>query len=179
MHKVKYNRHEYRTEYLRSKEWKSLRETILSTECTCQICKQVEATDVHHFVYRNLVDVTVSDLLPVCRKCHNQIHKAIDSGWISQKVEDIEDIKKKTLNILLDEEYQSYMNWYKGKHFLEKEDVQYIKVAQPYVIKKISAVVRKNVWFDTIEERKFTGKQILIIKKILQMSKYRKQHNNS
>jgi|GEM_PF-1531507 len=174
MHKVKYNRHEYCNEYLRSDEWQTLRKMVLDTGCNCQLCKDVKATDVHHLVYRNLVDVTVNDLVPVCRDCHNLIHKAIKDGWISQDSKDFDELKQKTLHLLEDEEYKEYVRWLSSKHHLSEQEIKDIKSLQAYVMKKISALVRKNVWYDVLDEMKFTGRHILKIRKLIQTAKYRR-----
>ena len=174
-HKVKYTRKEYREEYLQSEEWKTLRKTIMDAGPNCQCCDQ-KATDVHHLVYRNIVDIKITDLLPVCRKCHDLIHQAIRDGWISQEIKDLENIKQKTLNIKNDEHYKEYAKWLSSKHVLDKEDRDAILYLQGFVIQKISALVRKNVWHDKLEEMRFTGRQILSIKKIIQVAKFRREH---
>jgi hypothetical protein len=43
-----------------------------------------------------------------------------------------------------------------------------------FVIKKISALVKKNIWHDDLPDRKFTGRQILKIRKIIEIAKYRR-----
>jgi hypothetical protein len=174
-HKVKYTRKEYREEYLQSEEWKSLRTTIMDAGPNCQCCDQ-KATDVHHLVYRNIVDIKITDLLPVCRNCHDLIHQAIRDGWISQEIKDLEDIKQKTLNIKNDEQYKEHAKWLAEKHILDKEDRDAILYLQGFVIQKISALVRKNVWHDKLEEMKFTGRQILSIKEIIKVAKFRREH---
>lgn len=174
-YKVKYTRKEYREEYLQSHEWKSLRGLILSASPDCQCCIE-KANDVHHLVYRNIVDVKVTDLLPVCRSCHTLIHEAIKDGWISQRVQDLEEIKQKTLNIKNDEEYKEYAKWLGKKHFLEKEDKEAIIYLQGFVIQKISALVRRSVWYDKLDDMKFTGRQIVKIREIIKVAKLRREH---
>ena len=81
---VRMSRHEYRSEYLQSEEWKRLRSIVMDTKPVCQLCRQEQAFDVHHCNYRHLVDVLVSDLIPLCRRCHNLVHAAIDFGIIKK-----------------------------------------------------------------------------------------------
>lgn len=178
-YKVKYNRHEYREEYLKSDEWKTLRSQVLDTKPLCQCCKKILATDVHHLVYRNIVDIKITDLLPVCRACHEYIHTAIDDEYISQDVRDLEDIKIKTLNILNDEEYKTYNIWLRTKHHLSSSEIRSIKKAQTFVIRKISGIMRKSIWYDVLPEIKFTGRQIEAIRKVIQLSDYRNKMKNS
>lgn len=174
-HKVKYTRREYREEYLQSEEWKTLREIIIGAGPICQCCEQ-KATDVHHMVYRNIVDIKISDLIPVCRKCHDLIHTAIREKWISQEPKDLQEIKDKTLKINLDEEYKVYSEWINSKHVLSDEEQEQIKNMQGFIIQKISSLVRRNVWHDKLETMKFTGRQILEIRKIIQMAVYRRDN---
>jgi hypothetical protein len=44
------------------------------------------------------------------------------------------------------------------------------------VIKKISALVKKNIWYNNLPEIKFTGSQILKIRKIIKMALYRRSN---
>lgn len=173
-YKVKYNRNEYRQEYLKSEDWKNLKNLVMSCQPICQCCSN-KATDVHHMVYRNIVDVKISDLLPVCRKCHDIIHQAINDGWISQNVKDLEEIKTKTLSINSDEKYKIYKKWMQEKHFLSEKEIKLLKTLQGFVMQKISGLVKRNVWYDKISEMKFTGKQILKIRAIIETALYRRK----
>lgn len=173
MYKVKYNRKEYREEYLNSNEWKTLRSKILSTGCKCQCCNDQDAIDVHHMVYRNIVDVKVSDLVPVCRECHNLLHKAIRDGYISQRVQDLDIIKQLTYNIYNDEEYKVYHKWLYSKHHLSDIEIKQIKNGRSFIIKRISGILKRHVWYDILHEIKFTGRQIEKIRKVIKTSNYR------
>ena len=173
MEKVKYNRHEYRTEYLKSNEWKTLRDLIMATSPRCQICGN-RASDVHHMVYRNIVDITINDLIPVCRKCHDLIHQAIDDGWISQNPVYFNEIKSKTLNILNDNNYKKYRDWLTSKHYLSGSEIDQVKNLQSFIIKKISGMLKRNIWYDILPETKFTGRQILKIRQMLKMAQHRR-----
>lgn len=171
--KVKYTRKEYREEYLKSDEWINLRTLILEQKPNCQCCGKC-ATDVHHLVYRNIVDIKISDLLPVCRFCHEYIHDAIKDEYISQDPNNIVDITQKTKNILNDEEYAILRSWLSKKHHLSPEDETLVRSLHPVVMKKISGIVKKNVWYDKLCELKFTGRQIKEIQKIINLSLKRK-----
>ena len=173
-HKVKYTRKEYREEYLKSDEWKNLRQTILGSNPDCQCCGK-SASDVHHLVYRNIVDIKISDLIPVCRKCHDFIHLAISDNWISQNPKYLIEIKEKTLKINFDEEYTKHRDWLNSKHLLSEEEKDTIKNLQGFIMQKISSLVKRNVWYDKLDSMKFTGRQILEIRKIIQMGLYRRK----
>lgn len=69
------NREWYRTVYLKSEHWKTLRGKKLELNPSCEICGKIGVMDVHHVNYRQLFDVQLTDLLTVCRKCHDGIHK--------------------------------------------------------------------------------------------------------
>ena len=173
-YKVKYTKKEYREEYLNSEEWKKLRDLIMSTSPKCQCCENL-ATDVHHLVYKNIVDIKITDLIPVCKNCHNLIHEAIDEQWISQDIRDFDEIRKKTLSINTDKEYQKYKLWLKSKHYLSEEEIEIIKSLQGFVMQKISGLIKRNVWYDKISDMKFYGKHILKIRKFIQTALYRRK----
>ncbi len=65
----------YRTEYLLSDHWKALRSEKLRINPACQNCGFGRRLDVHHLRYRNLYDVLVTDLVTLCRRCHEKMHK--------------------------------------------------------------------------------------------------------
>lgn len=65
----------YRKVYSRSLHWSNLREmAFLKHGKRCQKCGCGGILDVHHLNYRNIFDVTVDDLQPICRRCHNIEH---------------------------------------------------------------------------------------------------------
>lgn len=167
MGKIKYTRKEYREEYLRSDEWKKIRDSIMSSNPDCQCCKEKKASDLHHMVYRHIVDIKVTELLPVCRECHSYIHQAINDNYISQDIKDIEEIRIKTINLRKDEGYKSFRKWLTSKHHLTEEEIKNIQNGPPFLIKKISGFLRKNVWYEDLGDRKFTGRQILIIRQLI------------
>lgn len=83
--KVKYTRQEYRNEYLKSPEWVELRSKVMTPGIMCRKCKTEKATDPHHMRYRNIVDVQPSDLVPLCRKCHELIEEAKEIGILRKE----------------------------------------------------------------------------------------------
>jgi hypothetical protein len=174
-YKVKYNQKEYRTEYLNSNEWKSLRNQVMKTKPSCQCCDNI-ASDLHHMVYRNIVDIKITDLLPVCRDCHNLIHEAIKCKYISQDIKELNAIKNKTLNIKNDEEFVKYKKWYYSKHFLSNQEIFLIQSLQAFVIKKISGLIGKNIWYKDLKNIEFTGSQILKIKQFIEAAIHRRKN---
>jgi hypothetical protein len=69
------NRRYYRTEYLKSEHWRSLRASKLRESPVCEKCGTNNHLDVHHVNYNNLYDVRLSDLKTLCRRCHHELHK--------------------------------------------------------------------------------------------------------
>lgn len=74
--KVHPTRKEYRTEYLFSDDWRQKSSIILNRDKICYICRKNSATDAHHLTYERLgIENLETDLIGVCRACHNRIHK--------------------------------------------------------------------------------------------------------
>jgi 5-methylcytosine-specific restriction endonuclease McrA len=63
--------------YLRSLHWKQLSERIRRRDhYTCRDCGATSRLQVHHLCYRpNLEDALDSDLVTLCRDCHEKIHR--------------------------------------------------------------------------------------------------------
>ena len=175
MEKVKYTREEYRNEYLKSDEWNRLRKLTMDGNPDCQCCLKTKARDVHHLVYKNLVDIKIDELLPVCRDCHKEIHRAIADGYISQDVNDLENILQKTVNILGDKEYEDLKKWLRGKHSLSEDDIGIIADdSSRFLIKRIKGITKKQIWIDDLPNVKFTGTQIEKIKEVFKTFFYRR-----
>ena len=64
-------------EYLRSPEWRRRRERKLeAADHRCQLCNRHRSSlDVHHRTYENFGEELDSDLIVVCRACHDTFHK--------------------------------------------------------------------------------------------------------
>lgn len=62
--------------YLNSPEWKALKHQRLAIDrYTCQSCNQSGLSlEVHHLHYRTFKSESLSDLISVCRNCHEAIH---------------------------------------------------------------------------------------------------------
>lgn len=67
----------YRSVYLQSERWKSLRlEVLVRERGKCQICgDEAISNDAHHIWYpENIWDTTQEQLVVLCRPCHNFLH---------------------------------------------------------------------------------------------------------
>jgi hypothetical protein len=70
------------------REYSKLRKAHLSEHPTCEVCKERQATDIHHILARGrgggLNDT--GNFLAVCRPCHTLIHEkpsyARENGWL-------------------------------------------------------------------------------------------------
>ena len=62
--------------YLKSPQWNTLRKAILKRDnYTCQRCGINNVPlEVHHITYERLTNEDQSDLVALCRECHQSIH---------------------------------------------------------------------------------------------------------
>ena len=75
-------RQEQYRQYLQSDDWKKKRAAKLKRRDRCAICGDTRRLDVHHLNYRNWIDVKLSDLRVLCRRCHDVAHDLIKRGVI-------------------------------------------------------------------------------------------------
>jgi 5-methylcytosine-specific restriction endonuclease McrA len=63
-------------DYLKSPAWQTRRKAILKRDnYTCQKCNTNQVPlEVHHLHYRNFTEEPLSDLVSLCRSCHQSIH---------------------------------------------------------------------------------------------------------
>jgi hypothetical protein len=62
--------------YLRSPAWRSLRaKVIVRARGICERCYRWPVVNIHHLTYRRLGSERPEDLLGVCTKCHDEIHR--------------------------------------------------------------------------------------------------------
>lgn len=74
IHPIHYSRKEYREEYLASPEWKLKSAAILKRDPICTLCDSSPSCDAHHLTYERIHFERETDLIGVCRPCHNLIH---------------------------------------------------------------------------------------------------------
>lgn len=61
--------------YLQTDHWQALRQDLFTLRGHhCAICSSDDLVDAHHLAYRNLIDCTPDDLMPLCRHCHDLVH---------------------------------------------------------------------------------------------------------
>lgn len=62
-------------QYLLSPEWRQKRINILQRDKCCRACKSETGLQVHHLHYWNIYKEKEEDLLVLCYKCHDELHK--------------------------------------------------------------------------------------------------------
>ena len=67
---------QWKQQYLKSPEWKALKSKVLNRDnYTCQSCNTNGISlEVHHITYQNFGNENLSDLVSLCRNCHQSIH---------------------------------------------------------------------------------------------------------
>ena len=66
-------------DYWKSKEWKSLRNRVKKRSGNiCEYCKTYSMYAVHHKTYERLYNEELSDLVGLCRDCHEKMHEVED-----------------------------------------------------------------------------------------------------
>jgi len=78
------NKPYYREIYLKSNEWRLLRDNCLKKYPKCNLCGN-DAVDCHHVNYESFYDVKENDVRSLCRDCHSYIHKLVNSGKLKFK----------------------------------------------------------------------------------------------
>ncbi len=62
-------------EYLDSEDWKKLKSKIIKRDGgVCQGCFESRPLDVHHLTYDRIGEELGTDLVSLCRYCHDKIH---------------------------------------------------------------------------------------------------------
>lgn len=70
--------------YLRCDAWQETRERALAAaQHSCQVCGS-QATQVHHRTYARVGRERLSDLLALCRDCHESVHGKPVTGTFTQ-----------------------------------------------------------------------------------------------
>lgn len=69
---------EQKQEYLSSPKWAILRaQTVVRDGYSCQCCGATHSLEVHHITYERLGNETPSDLVILCRSCHQLVHNKL------------------------------------------------------------------------------------------------------
>lgn len=60
--------------YLASPEWKKIVQQIHTRDRVCQVCNCTDQLEVHHITYERFMHEELSDLVLLCRDCHQAVH---------------------------------------------------------------------------------------------------------
>lgn len=72
--------HEWYKEYLHSPEWYEKRQLVFDRcDWTCEGCGIERSTIAHHITYENAGNEFLFELLGLCKKCHDRLHKKDES----------------------------------------------------------------------------------------------------
>lgn len=80
------SRSEYRS-YINSPSWRSVRERFwasgLPKSCYCCGTPRHPGMHLHHRTYKNLGNERLMDLVPLCKPCHDEVHRLhrTDPRW--------------------------------------------------------------------------------------------------
>lgn len=62
-------------QYIQTQAWEEMRQKVFRRDgFKCVICNEAKDLNVHHITYENLGAEKVSDLVTLCRNCHEDIH---------------------------------------------------------------------------------------------------------
>lgn len=116
-------------DYLKTEHWKNIRKLIRKKyNNKCKNCKTSERLEVHHKTYRNIGNELLSNLVLLCRDCHQQVHDQSNSN--KQMLED-----KRTMRSVA-------FNYIKDKYKIKRE-IQDIR----FFMKRRNSIVKVNESF--------------------------------
>lgn len=80
------NEADYR-KYLRTRHWKRMKDKVYKYRKTvcCETCGSLLDRNVHHKTYKRLWNEKVSDLIILCRACHESEHFGLASDSLEQQ----------------------------------------------------------------------------------------------
>ncbi len=71
--------HSEYVEYLKTERWKTFKfKRYMIDKCTCQMCRcnlTFATSHCHHITYERLTSERMSDIITLCKDCHNKLHK--------------------------------------------------------------------------------------------------------
>ena len=159
---------------MKNEECLKFKSSILNNAFPCSVCQKTEAHDIHILKHYDGDKLTLDDIIPVCSDCQNLIDRAIYSGYIDPKRSVASHIKTQILGLFQDPIFLKHYDWFTSKHFLDEYLLDLIKKSSTFVIRRIAQMMKKKIWYDNIHTYKFTGKQIVTIRRTLKAEMYRK-----
>jgi len=75
-------------EYNETPHWRSFRAQILGTNLpTCPACFAAVAVNLHHLTYQRIGAELPTDVIGLCRRCHEATHQALDAFYPGKSLE--------------------------------------------------------------------------------------------
>lgn len=66
-------------EYIKTEAWEEMRQKVFRRDgFQCVICKEAKNLNVHHITYERLGCEDLADLVTLCQKCHEKVHRLED-----------------------------------------------------------------------------------------------------
>lgn len=63
-------------DYLQSAEWRRVRSAVMRrANGVCEVCNAAPASEVHHLTYDRIGNESLTDLVAICRGCHQEAHQ--------------------------------------------------------------------------------------------------------
>ena len=84
---MEFNKEEY-NQYLNGKKWRAKRLQVAKrAKFTCEKCLKVvkKGFHIHHLTYKRFGNEKLSDLVFLCKDCHEELHKCEDKSKIYTK----------------------------------------------------------------------------------------------
>jgi len=103
-------------QYLKTSEWKKLRQQVLDRDKCCQTCVLIQNLEVHHKHYKTLGNEKLDDLITLCKECHEVITNRFRKDKYLKKELKLIEIKKENIirggqkNDIRKIELQNYRN---------------------------------------------------------------------
>jgi HNH endonuclease len=67
--------------YLQSEHWRGTKEAFWNqVEKACEVCGDEDQLEVHHCTYARIGREEWGDLVALCRRCHQAVHRLIENG---------------------------------------------------------------------------------------------------
>lgn len=73
--------------YRSSRHWRKFRNNLQAGKPNCMCCDDRKGSELHHLSYESLGREKHRDVIALCRKCHENIHDALDNKFPNTPVE--------------------------------------------------------------------------------------------
>lgn len=164
-------------DYLESECWRSFRNKMIGRDCFC--CGSKRKLQLHHVNYLNLGNESPEDVVTVCWRCHEEIHKLKGSGTPLRKAHFVirdqsKNSRKSKRQKLRIERMPPKVRWFQlvhkqGRHTTEAVFAFLVgkKLANAAILGRIATPLAYKMGFCVLEN----GLEYWDVKKYLDLSK--------